>query len=259
MSRGVPFQYANGADEFNAVETGPSIEYHPKDNAFTVKNVYNFDEFKVDSPSLPFQVLEDAPNAYRVEYAPTGMHHVRVHVGQQEVASFNLAPKRMEHDIRQAAEAEHEMKSSAYMPTNDAALLESSYDEVEETSIEAAPVEWDAVMPRIDHHAQMKALTISPVEDISKLNIDAPELSFKLSQRGNQVRMSYADTPKGVADVRVTYDGQEVERGSFRLAPAEFEASMHEENDGKAALLESPSPGSTPNRPPRNVSLPNYR
>eukprot|EP01083_Nonionella_stella_P046019 123245_1 len=52
----------------------PLVRHHPFDDAFTVSNVRNFENFDVDAPTLRYQIVAAGPNAYRVECKPTSIH-----------------------------------------------------------------------------------------------------------------------------------------------------------------------------------------
>eukprot|EP01083_Nonionella_stella_P296104 1006037_1 len=183
--RGQPFVYNE-----------PVVEHHPSEDAFTVSNVRSFAEFEVEAPSLGYQIVEDGPQSYRVEYTPTADHRVKVTVAGEEIARFVVSASE---DLGGIVNA-------------DPALLEA-----------AAPIiEVQHTVP--GHQFLLKGMT-----DYAKLKIIAPGLLHTVFQVDGGMIVKY--TPTGLHHVQIIYDGAMVDKFELKPKPQTLSADADEEEE----------------------------
>eukprot|EP01083_Nonionella_stella_P296102 1006031_1 len=73
--------------------------------------------------------------------------------------------------------------------------------------------------PAVEHNSEGKFFDVVNVPDYHLLEIEAPQLEYKIIRDGANNRVSYAGSQLTSADVKVMYGGQLVQNGLFTLAP----------------------------------------
>eukprot|EP01083_Nonionella_stella_P103918 297311_1 len=105
--------------------------------------------------------------------------------------------------------------------------------------------------PRVTLIGENKTFTISPVTDLDKLNIDAPNLQYKLTNTATSYTVDYARSRhrKPVAVV-VTYDGTAVSAGKFTVGLAERSAAPTKRKDRTKNSHDRPAQSRSAKRQP---------